>query len=265
MFNIHHMKHHFYKYQGAGNDFVIFDNRTNALKRLDDQLYNRICDRKFGVGADGLMLLQDHPEHDFEMVYFNADGSESTMCGNGGRCLVAFAKRLDLIGTETKFLAADGLHYAKISGETIHLQMIDVPSFHRQEKDYVLHTGSPHYIRFVKDADALNVYEEGREIRYSGLYREEGINVNFVEDAGDHLFVRTYERGVEDETLSCGTGVTASAIAYAIEKGLYGKQEIVIRTRGGALRVTFNREEDRFTEVFLVGPAEYVFEGEIVF
>jgi diaminopimelate epimerase len=249
MFNIHHMKHHFYKYQGAGNDFVIFDNRTNALKRLDDQLYNRICDRKFGVGADGLMLLQDHPEHDFEMVYFNADGSESTMCGNGGRCLVAFAKRLDLIGTETKFLAADGLHYAKISGETIHLQMIDVPSFHRQ----------------VKDADALNVYEEGREIRYSGLYREEGINVNFVEDAGDHLFVRTYERGVEDETLSCGTGVTASAIAYAIEKGLYGKQEIVIRTRGGALRVTFNREEDRFTEVFLVGPAEYVFEGEIVF
>jgi diaminopimelate epimerase len=257
------MKYPFYKYQGAGNDFVIFDNRNNQLKKDNPDLYNRLCDRKFGIGADGLMLLQNHPEYDFEMIYFNADGSESTMCGNGGRCLVAFAKELGMVQNDTKFLAVDGPHYAKISGEIIHLQMIDVNTYQRIGEDYTLNTGSPHYIKFMDDLQSFDVYTEGRAIRNSPAYAKEGINVNFVEEKKDGIFVRTFERGVENETLSCGTGVTAAAIAYALKNKLHGEQSIAVKTLGGNLKVSFERKGDSFSNIFLIGPAEFVFSGSI--
>ncbi len=257
------MKLTFYKYQGAGNDFIIFDNRSLRLPRQAEQMYNKLCDRRFGIGADGIMLLQTVEGYDFEMVYYNADGSEGSMCGNGGRCLVSFAKSLDLIQEEAQFLAADGPHYAKISGNQILLQMKNVSEYQMDSEAYVLNTGSPHYVLFSKNIDDLDVYSLGKDIRYTDRYRKEGVNVNFVEENEGFLKVRTYERGVENETLSCGTGVTASAIAYAIKHNLTGQQHLQIKTPGGDLQVSFNREKDIVKDVFLIGPGTLVFSGEI--
>ncbi|TKC03605.1 diaminopimelate epimerase [Pedobacter cryotolerans] len=255
----------FSKYQGAGNDFILIDHRDSELKNLDNSIVAQLCDRRFGIGADGLMLLKQHDDFDFEMVYYNADGNLGSMCGNGGRCIVAFAKHLGIIDSETNFLAVDGPHYAKITakGNWVELQMIDVDAISKDDDAFVLNTGSPHYVKEVKDLAKLDVFSAGKEIRNNDTYKAAGINVNFVEDKGDHLFVRTFERGVEDETFACGTGVTAVAMALA-QKKQPGYIETPVEVLGGKLQINFDYDGDIFTNVFLCGPAEKVFEGEIV-
>ncbi len=254
----------FSKYQGAGNDFILVDNRGGFFDRSDVDLVKNLCDRRFGIGADGLMLLQDIKNFDFEMVYFNANGREGTMCGNGGRCIVAFARDLGLINDSTAFLAVDGSHEAKIQHEQVDLGMIDVTSNNRDGAAYIINTGSPHYILFVEDLKNLPVYDAGYAIRNNDSYRNEGINVNFIEKESDGgYFVRTFERGVEDETLACGTGATAAAMAVALENGLEGYLEIPIRVLGGQLHISFHRAGDLFTNVRLKGPAQFVFSGKI--
>ncbi len=255
----------FYKYQGAGNDFIVFDNRNGVFQRDNTDLVRHLCDRRFGVGGDGLMLLQDVDGHDFEMVYYNADGNEGSMCGNGGRCIVAFARDLGVIDRETDFLAADGAHYARVldQADQISLQMIDVDQVGRDDDAYVIDTGSPHYVKVVDGLDAYPVVDEGRKIRYNNTYRSKGINVNFVEADTAGYFVRTYERGVEDETLACGTGATAVALAMALHEGLEGELETPIRMMGGKLNIRFCKKGKSFTQVFLEGPANFVFEGKV--
>lgn len=262
MFNERTMHIDFKKYQGTGNDFVMVDNLDGRYDSLSIKDVQRICDRRFGVGADGLIRLNSKSGFDFEMDYFNSDGSKS-FCGNGARCSVAFAATLGINTTETTFLAIDGPHVAFKKEDVIALEMNNVNEVERIGEDYRMYTGSPHYIRFSKSLANEDIVAFGREIRYSSRFLSEGINVNLVEIKDvNHLEVFTYERGVEDETLSCGTGVTACAIAYSMEKGLFGSQEVRITVKGGVLRVSFDRvSEQEFTNVRLIGPGEYVFSG----
>ena len=254
----------FYKYQGTGNDFVMIDNRLENFPKNNTKLIESLCDRRFGIGADGLILLENDNSTDFKMVYYNSDGNESSMCGNGGRCLVAFAKSLNVINNEATFIATDGLHNATIDENGIvSLQMKDVDEV-KIESEYVfLNTGSPHHVTLVNDLENYNVKENGATIRYSDLYGKVGSNVNFVNQISEnHFALRTYERGVEDETLSCGTGATATAIAMnAI--GKTNSNAIDINVEGGKLKVTFEKSEKGFKKVFLIGPATFVFEGTI--
>ncbi len=253
----------FYKYQGTGNDFIIFDNRHKKFHFSPKQV-REICHRRFGIGADGLMLLNAHADYDFEMVYFNSDGKPSTMCGNGGRCLVKFASDLGISKTEYSFLAVDGAHQAVVQqGGDIALKMIDVPYVINVNGKFIVDTGSPHYVALSDDVMHIDVCKRGREIRYSKDFEAEGINVNFVEqlEKPDEIIVRTYERGVEEETFSCGTGVVASAIVcYHNDNGF---NRVEVRTKGGQLQVEFNKMEDKFENIWLIGPAERVFEGVI--
>lgn len=257
------MKHTFFKYQGTGNDFVMVDNRDNIFPKNDTKLVERLCDRRFGIGADGLILLENDGSTDFRMVYYNSDGNESTMCGNGGRCIVAFAKQLGVIDNETEFLAVDGRHHATIAEDGIvSLHMKDVNTVSVYENYVFMDTGSPHHVEIVDDLDTMDVKAIGANIRYSGLYGEKGSNVNFVAPAGNDKFsVRTYERGVEDETLSCGTGVTAVAIAMKV-LGNTDANEVTLVTPGGNLKVSFEQNGKQFNNVYLTGPATYVFSGE---
>ena len=254
----------FYKYQGTGNDFVMIDNRSNTFPKENTQLVARLCDRRFGIGADGLILLDNDTDTDFRMVYYNSDGNLSSMCGNGGRCLVAFAKKLNVIQDETTFIATDGLHYAKVAEDGIvSLQMIDVEEIKNTENYSFLNTGSPHHVQVVSDLEQYNVKENGAAIRYGDLYGQQGSNINFVKKIDDTTFsLRTYERGVEDETLACGTGATAVAIAMNAN-GQTHLNAINLNVEGGKLSVSFNRENGKYTNVFLKGPAEFVFEGTI--
>ncbi len=253
------MKLTFYKYHGAGNDFIIFDNRKGALNNNQNAWYHAICHRRFGIGADGVLLLQNNSHADFEMLYFNADGNEGSMCGNGGRCIVSFAKSLGIINNKCVFIAVDGLHEAQINNELISLKMNDVNDVMKAGDDYELNTGSPHYIKFVDDISQFNVKAEGARIRYSQKYKEQGINVNFLQSDNEKLFMRTYERGVEDETFSCGTGVTAAALVCHYNKD--GYNNIKVKTPGGNLSVSFEKYENTFTNIWLSGPADKVFEG----
>ena len=261
------MKIPFYKYQGTGNDFVMIDNRQHLLSKNNTKLIKTLCDRKFGIGGDGLILLEN-PEvdgDDFKMVYFNADGNESTMCGNGGRCLVAFAKFLGIIEDEANFTAIDGPHKATINGHEISLQMQNISEIKQLGNSSFLDTGSPHHVVFTKNVTELDVKKEGATIRYSDDYISSGgTNVNFVDMQEDNTFlVRTYERGVEDETLSCGTGVTAVALA-AHASGKANGNTIKLIVPGGELSVSFKKENEMYTDVWLTGPAEQVFKGEII-
>lgn len=258
------MKIHFFKYQGTGNDFIIMDNRSGEYNKLTTGAVKRLCDRRFGVGADGLMLLQNLEGYDFEMVYYNADGNPGSMCGNGGRCLVQFAYECGIHQKDYSFLATDGPHQARRNeDQTVSLQMKDVSGVQSDGAADVIDTGSPHYIKFVKNVLDLDVVGEGRAIRYSEAYKKKGINVNFVQVLPNATFyVRTYERGVEEETFSCGTGVTAAAIASPMS--IRGTNTINIQTRGGKLRVDFDKiEEGAFKNIWLTGPADFVFEGTI--
>jgi diaminopimelate epimerase len=258
------MHYTFYKYQGTGNDFVMIDNRLLTFPKDDIQFIEKLCDRRFGIGADGLILLENDDTTDFKMVYYNADGNQSSMCGNGGRCLVAFAKKLGVIHDKATFMAIDGLHHATINDQSIvSLQMIDVTEV-KINTDYVfLNTGSPHHVQFVDDLPNFEVKQNGAKLRYSDLYGKEGCNINFVRQISDNTFaIRTYERGVEDETLSCGTGATAVAIAmHAIGKS--NQNTININVEGGKLEVSFDKNNGVYKNVFLTGPAKFVFEGNL--
>lgn len=258
------MKHTFYKYQGTGNDFVLFDNRDGAYNGLTTAQVRHLCDRRFGIGADGLMLLNRHTDYDFEMKYFNADGRESSMCGNGGRCLVRFAADLGITQTDYRFLAIDGPHEASIELDgTVALKMNDVTHIAHDGNNFVLNTGSPHLVHLTTDVMHKDMVRIGREIRYSPVYEKEGINVNFVEqtDQNDEIIVRTYERGVEDETLSCGTGVTAAALVCAHNENGFNRVEV--RTKGGTLAVEYDKNGNHYCDIWLIGPAGRVFEGTI--
>ena len=262
--SFHHMQTpiSFYKYQGTGNDFVMIDNRGRNFKN-DTKLINRLCDRKFGVGADGLICLEDSDKADFKMVYFNADGNESTMCGNGGRCIVAFAKYLGLIQDYCVFVAADGLHPAHIDDRyTVELKMNDVQDIETYQTDFILDTGSPHYVTFVEDLNSIDTATSGRYIRNSKDFLENGINVNFAEVKDDIIAMSTYERGVEDETLSCGTGVTAVALSASYSNLVKGSV-VEVKTKGGMLKVKFERTNTGFENIYLIGPTMQVFKGVI--
>ena len=232
------MEIQFYKYQGTGNDFVILDNRDKKFDGLTKNQIEFLCDRRFGIGADGLMLLNSHPNYDFEMKYYNSDGKESSMCGNGGRCLTKFAHDIGIILSDYKFIAIDGEHEASINTDgTVALKMKDVNNVKYDHGNFILNTGSPHFVTLTNDVMHLDVFKKGRDIRYSDAFRGEGINVNFVQqtEEPDKIIVRTYERGVEDETYSCGTGVTASAlVCYHNDNGF---NRVEVQTKGGQLSV----------------------------
>ena len=260
------MQFHFYKYQGTGNDFILADNRKHEYSTLTTEQIRLLCDRRFGIGADGLMLLNLKDEYDFEMKYYNADGREGTMCGNGGRCMVKFAWHLGMHRDIYKFIAADGEHEAEIDMDGIvSLKMKDVERIQKIHGDFILNTGSPHYVKLVDDVMNIDVYKKGRDIRYSKDYEQEGINVNFVEQGNsvDKILVRTYERGVEDETYSCGTGVTAAAIVCFHNEN--GFNDVEVKTLGGNLTVEYDRlDDEKFVNIWLCGPAEKVYEGTVV-
>lgn len=258
------MKISFSKYQGTGNDFVIIDNRENLFRDTSVETIAFLCNRRFGIGADGLMLLQNKPGYDFEMVYFNSDGRPSSMCGNGGRCIVAFAKHIGVIEDKAHFLAVDGDHDAVIKDEWVSLKMNDVKQVEMNETFCWLNTGSPHYVSFVAGLEGYDVFSNGKSIRNSERFAKEGTNVNFIERVKDSLFVRTYERGVEDETYSCGTGVTAAALVAAMKDASTGKDQCRVRTIGGELNVKFRKHDDgSFSDIWLEGPAKLVFEGTL--
>lgn len=269
--NLNIMQIEFFKYQGTGNDFVMIDNRLGIFPREDGKLIAHLCDRRFGIGGDGLILLENDIKTsnlakptDFKMVYFNSDGSQSTMCGNGGRCLVAFAKKLNLIENTTTFSAVDGTHHATVNEDGIvSLQMIDVLHI-KKEVDYTfLDTGSPHHVQLVNDLKNYNVKEQGAAVRYSELYGKQGSNINFVKKVDATTFaLRTYERGVEDETLACGTGATAVAIAMNATAETTATS-ININVEGGKLAVSFDKKDNQYINVFLMGPAEFVFRGTV--
>tara|TARA_B110000027_G_C16049239_1_gene269160 strand:+ start:226 stop:1005 length:780 start_codon:yes stop_codon:yes gene_type:complete len=257
------MTHTFYKYQGTGNDFVMIDNRLGTFDKNDSQLIAHLCSRRIGVGADGLILLETESDYDFKMVYFNADGNESTMCGNGGRCIVAFADFLGIINRDTRFLAIDGPHLAIIDSEHIELKMQDVSTISSNENYHLLDTGSPHYVALKSDLETIDMNIEGAKIRYSEPFNSNGVNVNFAEKINEDTFaIRTYERGVEAETLSCGTGATAVAIAMFHSKQTTSNA-INLQTQGGVLKVQFEPHHSSFTEVWLCGPAKQVFKAEL--
>lgn len=257
------MKLQFYKYQGTGNDFVMIDNRQNIFDKQNTEKIAFLCDRRFGIGADGLILLENHETLNFKMVYYNSDGNESTMCGNGGRCITAFAKYLGIIDKETVFQAIDGLHHASIEGEIVKLQMHDVDDVQTFKSHVFLNTGSPHHVQMESNLKELDIKTLGSKIRYGEPYNEAGSNVNFVNKISEDKFaVRTYERGVEDETLSCGTGVTAVALAMH-HIGKTEKNIVTLQTPGGNLKVSFDKQNDYYKNIWLIGPAIQVYKGEI--
>jgi diaminopimelate epimerase len=252
----------FNKYQGTGNDFIIIDNRDNSFNPDNSKLINNLCDRKFGIGADGLILINRNKDFDFEMIYFNSDGFEGTMCGNGGRCAAGFAIRSGIAGEKLSFKAIDGIHDAVSENGLIRLKMNNVNEINLVNGNYSINTGSPHYVVFTSMLSQFEVYNEGKRIRWSKDFTPGGTNVNFVEPEINGIYVRTFERGVEDETLSCGTGVTASAIASVLS-GHFVSSPVNVRTNGGNLKVEFDVEGQKVSNIWLCGPATFVFEGKI--
>jgi len=253
----------FNKYQGAGNDFIIIDNRDAVFNPSDSKLINRLCNRRFGIGADGLILISLFNEADYEMKYYNSDGKLGSLCGNGGRCAAHFALKQGIAGKKQRFMAFDGLHEAEVRDDAVvRLQMADVNEFGTIGGNYSINTGSPHYMVFSENIDKINVNKEGKALRWSPKFAPGGTNVNFVQVTDNGLYVRTFERGVEEETLACGTGVTASAIASVLA-GHFDRPGIKVRTKGGNLEVEFTVRDKKVTNVWLTGPATFVFEGKI--
>jgi diaminopimelate epimerase len=257
------MEWSFRKYQGTGNDFIILHDPDMSFPSEDIAMIEHLCHRRFGIGADGLMLVRPEDGYDFRMVYFNADGRESTMCGNGGRCIAAFAHQLGLASEEGRFMAIDGPHeYQILKNGAVRLKMIDVESFQTDGEDIIMNTGSPHFVSMRKDVSAIDIVPEARAIRYNAIFAKEGINVNFVEERDGQCTLRTYERGVEDETYSCGTGTVAAALALAI-KNAWSNGPVLLNTKGGQLKVWFEKDGAVFRNIWLEGPAEHVFSGQV--
>lgn len=252
----------FYKYHGTGNDFVLIDNRSLFFDKNNLELISKICSRHTGVGADGLILLENHNQYDFKMIYFNSDGKQTSMCGNGGRCVISFAKKLNIINDNVTFLAIDGLHEGIINEDIIKIKMIKVSNIDEVHNGCLLDTGSPHFVKFCSSVNNINVFDSGRELRNNKEISEDGVNINFTEIIDNSsIKVRTYERGVENETLSCGTGVIASALS-AHSKGLVDSNRIKITTLGGELFVSFDFK-NVYDNIWLEGPAIEVFKGQI--
>ncbi|MPQ47665.1 diaminopimelate epimerase [Marinifilum sp. N1E240] len=259
------MQIEFSKYQGTGNDFVLIDNRNGIISPDNIKLIEQLCHRRFGIGADGLMLLEDAKGYDFRMRYFNSDGKEASMCGNGGRCIVAFAYHLGIIKNETTFIAVDGEHEAKVEDKNnfvqISLKMINVSGIEKIGDSFFMNTGSPHFVQFIQNHDDFDTYSNGKAIRYNDRFAAEGTNVNFVSFKNNEIQVSTYERGVEDETYSCGTGVVASAISAGAIKN---SNSFKINTKGGKLAVHFNKiDSQNINDIWLIGPATKVFSGSL--
>ena len=262
----------FCKYHGIGNDFIIIDNRMAAFPDNDKVLVSRLCNRRTGIGADGLILLNNAPGYDFRMVYYNADGMESSMCGNGGRCIAKFAASIGLITDKAAFLAIDGEHQAVLHDSEVCISMRDVAIEEVTSDHCVMDTGSPHYLQFRENIEDIDLLQEARKIRYSSRFKNKGVNINFLEWKNDILHIRTYERGVENETLSCGTGMVAAALYAAVKGDLpapylwsgKNKNECKLSTKGGTAKVNFIKASDNsFNGIRLTGPAEFVFKGEI--
>lgn len=252
----------FYKYHGTGNDFVLIDNRSLFFDKNNIELISKICSRHTGVGADGLILLENDNHYDFKMIYFNSDGKQTSMCGNGGRCVISFAKKLNIINDNVTFLAIDGLHEGIINEDIIKIKMIKVSNIDEAHNGCLLDTGSPHFVKFCTSVNNINVFQSGRELRNNKEISEDGVNINFTEIIDNSsIKVRTYERGVENETLSCGTGVIASALS-AHSKGLVDSNRIKISTLGGELFVSFDFK-NVYDNIWLEGPAIEVFKGQI--
>jgi diaminopimelate epimerase len=255
----------FYKFQGAGNDFILVDNRDNSYSYINNNQIVKLCDRHFGIGSDGFILINDSVENDFEMDFYNPDGSQS-FCGNGARCAIAFYALLTNRLGDFNFMAFDGIHSAVlISEEKVRLKMADVEQVKvLNDNCFELNTGSPHYVLFTTDIGSIDVQSEGSKVRYSEHYKEHGINVNFVEILkNDLLSIRTYERGVENETLACGTGITAAVLSYAQNVKLSGLHRIEVQAKGGDLLVEFQKDEFSFKNIYLEGPSQFVFKGEV--
>ena len=260
---------HFYKYQGTGNDFIMLDSYHADIKLSTSEI-KQLCNRNFGIGADGLIFIKRHPDYDFEMDYYNADGSSATFCGNGARCIVAFAQKLHIIDEETVFIAKDGVHKAEINNNIVKLQMRDVIEYQDKKDFFFVNTGTEHTVIFVDELDKYNVFEKGKKIRYSKEFQPLGTNVNFVEIENNYLKIKTYEKGVEDETLSCGTGIVASALCFSVKNSLDFQSSnpslkdnfiIDIKAKGGDLKVFFNKKNNIFTDIWLQGETNFVFEG----
>jgi len=264
------MKIQFYKYQGTGNDFVMIDNRDRCIDNYDSEFISNLCDRKYGIGSDGLILIENNNDLDFTMKYFNSDGSELGMCGNGARCVTQFAKKLGIINNSAIFQASDGAHHAEIINNNyvrVKMNDIDMSNYDLIDKNFdniYLHNGSPHLIINSNDIDKIDVFNEGRKIRYGDKYKDEGVNINFVDFTSNSSLckVRTYERGVEGETLSCGTGAVAVAVVLNYSK-ITNKEEIIVSMKGGNLKVSFNRLGDIFSNVWLYGDVAEIYKGEI--
>ena len=257
------MKINFTKYEGNGNDFIIIDDRKEEFSEDNVLMISKLCDRKFGIGADGLILLRKHKVHDFQMIYFNSDGNESSMCGNGGRCLVSYALQLDIDLKTNSFLAIDGVHKFKVVDNEIYLKMNDVKDIVVKNGYNFLNTGSPHVVQIVENVDEINVYEQGKKIRRQ-FQEMNGVNVNFVSFNNDIIKCRTFERGVENETLSCGTGVVAVAL-YTFKKKKISDNKIIVSTKGGCLSVSFKNDGNSFREIWLKGDINKIFDGLIEF
>jgi len=254
----------FYKYHGTGNDFIIFDNRTLNFQSENLELVAKLCDRRFGIGADGLILLEDDLTTDFKMVYYNSDGHLSSMCGNGGRCIVHFARHIGVIDSETSFTAVDGVHHATIMGDQVDLSMSDVTEVELTEAYSYMDTGSPHYSVWCDNIEKIDINAEAREIRYNKRFTEEGTNVNFLTWSDGAVQMRTYERGVEGETLSCGTGIVAAALYASLTDKLGTDDKCTLYTKGGQTEVTFAKEADgTFKNIHLIGPATLIYKGNI--
>lgn len=249
----------FSKYQGTGNDFILIDNRKKEFSK-DIKDIQFLCDRKFGIGSDGLILIENHPELDYKMVFYNPDGSES-LCGNGSRCGFEFARFLGIVDLKASFETTDGVHAAHVQNEQVSFSLFDQKSIEKRGEDFYVNTGSPHLVRIVNDIEAVDVVTEGRAIRYSETYLgQNGTNVNFAQLLQGEVVVRTYERGVENETLSCGTGVTAVGL---VASQLGYDSPVNIKTRGGSLKVNYEKDENGFRNIWLTGPATFVFSGSI--
>lgn len=259
------MKLDFFKYHGTGNDFIMIDNRELKFPADNVNLISRLCDRRFGIGADGLILLENHDSLDFNMRYFNSDGNEASMCGNGGRCVVEFAASAGLINNSALFMAVDGDHEAERKNGLVKLKMKDISGVRMTEKGFFLDSGSPHLVVFRDELESIDILKEGRKLRYDKYFKPAGVNVNFCRFVNpDTIEIRTYERGVEGETYSCGTGSAAAAVAASVSIKLFGRKEFEIIAKGGRLKVKLDRTtDDHFENIFLEGPAEFVFSGTI--